>query len=106
MKYIFALIISLSMTTVHAGFFDFIEDSFSKTGIFHKKGNGHDRAAFDFDGPIFPLPPMIEIPPGGFDETPVDVPTKDPLPEVPVPAAIWLFLSGLIGLICVSRRGG
>ena len=104
MKYVLAIILSASVSTAHAGFFDSIEDMFSKTGIFHKKGNGHDRASFDFDGPIFPPPPMIDIPPDGFDEKPFDCPKEDPISEVPVPAAIWLFLSGLVGLICISRR--
>lgn len=104
MKYILAIILSVSVSTAQAGFFDFVEDAFSKTGIFHKKGNGHDRGSFDFDGPIFPPPPMMEIPPNGFGENPLDDVKDDPMPAVPVPAAVWLFLSGLIGLVCVARK--
>jgi len=101
MKYILAIILSISVSTAQAGFFDVFEDVFSKTGIFHKKGNGHDRGIFE--GPIFPPPPMMEIPPDGFDENPLDDP-KDPIAAVPVPAAAWLFISGLVGLICVAGR--
>jgi hypothetical protein len=103
MKYLLAIILCASVPAAHAGLFDVFEDMFSKTGIFHKKGNGRNRAAFDLDGPIFPPPPLIDIPPDGFDENPLDDP-KDPIAAVPVPAAVWLFVSGLMGLICIARR--
>jgi hypothetical protein len=44
---------------------------------------------------------------GGMDLSNISVYTKENFPpsEVPVPAAVWLFGSGLVGLAGVARRG-
>jgi hypothetical protein len=99
MKYLLAIIFSISVSTAHAGFFDSISDVFSKTGIFHKRGNGRNR---------LPIYEMYNIPPDATIDppdngVPGDVPPDD-MPAVPVPASVWLFLSGLVGLIGVARR--
>jgi hypothetical protein len=36
--------------------------------------------------------------------TSITITTTPPLPEIPVPAAVWLFGSGLLGLIGLARR--
>lgn len=99
MKYVLAIILSLSVSTAHAGFFDSISDAFSKTGIFHKRGNGRDR---------LPVYEMYNIPPDAIigipgNEFPLNPPAAD-VTAVPIPAAVWLFISGLIGLIFIARR--
>jgi len=97
MKYIFALILSLSIPTAHAGFFDGVGDVLGKNGVFHKKGNGRDN---------LPILYMHEIPPDAIIDLPGngELPTPDQPNPIPLPAAFWLFLSGVIGLICVARK--
>jgi len=97
MKYIFALILSLSITTAHAGLFGGIGDAFGKTGIFHKKGNGRNN---------LPILDMYDIPPDAIIDFPEngELPKPDQHAPIPLPAAFWLFLSGVIGLICVARK--
>ena len=87
MRIVIAAVLALSLSTAQAGFFDSIGDAFSKTGIFHKQGNGHDRHEFMY---IDQVPPGTEI--------------IDPTTPVPLPPAIWLFLVGLAGLIGIARR--
>jgi hypothetical protein len=42
--------------------------------------------------------------PSGFGGTPYDLHLEGTIAAVPVPAAVWLFGSGLLGLVGVARR--
>lgn len=66
-------------------------------------GFGDDMADIFFDNPVLPgqsidITKYIAVPNGMTEFAIAEYPT------VPVPAAVWLFGSGLIGLIGIARR--
>ncbi|MCW9025356.1 MAG: VPLPA-CTERM sorting domain-containing protein [Gammaproteobacteria bacterium] len=77
-------------------------------GINLKKGKGPKPPAFEFPNDFNPVTPLkIEELRNfhaygkgykGFDKPSIKV------SPVPVPAAVWLFMSGLIGMVGIARR--
>ena len=106
LKTTLAIAILVSSSTVQAGLFSgfkvfthigFLSHADDYRKYTHKRGNGHDR---------LPIYAMTNIPPGAIIGEPgegLELPEDQP-PAVPLPAAIWLFLSGIAGLILISRR--
>ena len=75
--------------------------------------NGAGTGAFTFTATNYPSHPNIAqdysiefsfTPVGPGDVPGIDYITVTPVSNVPLPAAAWLFTSGLVGLVGMSRR--